>query len=409
MSNKIDFASVAASASSPEEFQRQLLEAISEATPEPLGDEQAQTPPRHEEARPFEAPKRARTETFRESLRKFTAEEWSKPSPKEPALFEVDTAQGPKLWLPENEVGLLTGTGGRGKTAVLAALACSCATGLPAFGVFKPQRVGRVLLNCGEERQERLRGRIADAARISLGVKDGDPLPAHVSDALEANILIARSAGPLLGMESLSFSRSPEHLYALGLEFMPDADSRSKRTVYAPTPLLLEKEETLNDLSGGPWVLVVCDPLVRFNGADENDNVAAAALVGAAERLRDTAARPAILLAHHTAKGSSDARGASAFRDNTRWRGTIGPFSSSSANRGKANPVPAAVDLKFPRRELAVERNSYGPEAPYLRPVLLVDVLMGNGFALRAETAEEERARQEFEQRVKQQAGGDAL
>ena len=58
MSDKIDFASVAASASSPEEFQRQLLEAISEATPEPLGDERETKPPTH--TAPLDGTKRDR-------------------------------------------------------------------------------------------------------------------------------------------------------------------------------------------------------------------------------------------------------------------------------------------------------------------------------------------------------------
>lgn len=383
MSGERDFADAAKAAASPEGYLDNLRGAMQSAPAVEL------PPTPTPEAPPLDlvALARAVTDTerakVRAELRTYTAAEWQRPAPPELALFELDGRDEPMLWLPRHEVGLLTATGGAGKTATLAALAVSVATGRPAFGALRPCRVGRVLLVTAEETPNRMRGRIADAARAALGLDTFAPLPDEVAEALQARVTVARLSGPLLVEQSVGEYATREQAEAAGVALTFGEGGTIRRTSSVASPLLVELRATLDAGGPDPWALVMLDPLARFHAGEENDNGAAARLVGALESLRDTRDRPAVIVAHHTSKGSTDARGASAFRDNTRWRATVGhlpaPDGSDEQTRAKLRN----------RRTLTVERNSYGPEAPILPPLHLVGVSHRNGFALRRETPAE--------------------
>jgi hypothetical protein len=95
---------------------------------------------------------------------------------------------------------------------------------------------------------------------------------------------------------------------------------------------------------GDPYVLVVLDPMTRFNGADENDNAAAARMVTTLERLTNDT-RTTVIAVHHSGKGESaatNARGASALVDNARCHLAL-----------------ARVDGGV--SELSIEKSNYGP------------------------------------------------
>lgn len=387
MSGERDFADAAKAAASPEGYLDNLRDAMSAAPTVEL------PPPPTPEAPPLDLVALARAAAdesrakVRAELRTYTATEWQQPAPPELALFELDGREEPMLWLPRHEVGLLTATGGAGKTATLAALAVSVATGRPAFGALRPCRVGRVLLVTAEETPERMRGRIADAARAALGLDFGALLPAEVAEAFAARLTVARLSGPLLVEQSVGEYATREQADAAGVALTFGEGGTIRRTSSVASPLLVELRATLDAGGPDPWALVIIDPLARFHAGEENDNGAAARLVGALESLRDTRDRPAVIVAHHTSKGSTDARGASAFRDNTRWRATVGhlpaPDGADEQTRAKLRNC----------RSLTVERNSYGPEAPAMPPLYLVGVAHRNGFALRRETDAERVAR----------------
>jgi hypothetical protein len=94
---------------------------------------------------------------------------------------------------------------------------------------------------------------------------------------------------------------------------------------------------------GDPYALVVLDPMTRFNGADENDNAAAACMITALERLTNDT-RTTVVVVHHSGKGeaaATNARGASALVDNARCHLALKRCDGFS--------------------ELTVEKSNYGP------------------------------------------------
>jgi hypothetical protein len=387
MSGERDFADAAAAATSPEGYLEGIRDAMSAAPTVELPPAPTAPPEPLDLVALARAAATAERAKVREQLRTYSAADWSKPAPPEPALFELDTRDGSKLWLPRHEVGLLTATGGAGKTATLAALVLSVATGRAAFGALRPQRTGRVLFVTAEETPERMRGRIADAARADLNLDNNAPLPAEVERALADRVTLAKLSGPLLVEQSVTEGVTREQAEAAGVAFTFAAGGSIRRTSSVPSPLLAELRAYLEEPTPEPWALVVFDPLARFHTGEENDNAAAARLVGALESLRDTRDRPAVIVAHHTSKGSTDARGASAFRDNTRWRATVGRLPDLDGADEKARALTMSC------RTLTVERNSYGPEAPAMPPLYLVGVSHRDGFALRRETSAEQQAR----------------
>lgn len=212
--------------------------------------------------------------------------------------------------LPLGKVGLLASAGGVGKTMALCQLAISVATGRPWFGPdgwhVPLEGQGRSLLLLGEEDEDEAHRRLYDAAE-ALGLTDQ-----------ERALCSARiDVIPLAGVASaLTHSAKGETVDTAALEAL---------------------RRGLADRAGPEgWRLVVVDPLSRFADADaEIDNSAATRFVQAIESLAKVNGEgrtgPAVLVTHHTSKGSrkdGDAsgnaiRGATALIDGVRWGATL--------------------------------------------------------------------------------------
>jgi len=112
-----------------------------------------------------------------------------------------------------------------------------------------------------------------------------------------------------------------------------------------PTPMVDALVDRIKQAAadGDPYALVVLDPMTRFNGADENDNAAAACMITALERLTNDT-RTTVVVVHHSGKGeaaATNARGASALVDNARCHLALKRCDGFS--------------------ELTVEKSNYGP------------------------------------------------
>ena len=278
-----------------------------------------------------------------------------------PPMEALFTFRG-ALYLPAGEVGVIAGEGGVGKTTFLAALVAAVATGRPIFdGQLRPRKPGRVLLVAVEERREMLLAKLDDAL---LELRPGDPFGAdsveELREMLAANVRIRCGGGRLAMLDEVAVTETldaPEHLPRLG-----DGKVTVRRTVADPTPFAEALRRTLDAPSpegAAPWALVILDPLSRFYTGNENDNATAARFVNACEALRDTRDRPSIILAHHVAKGSTSARGASALTDNPRF--TLQLRASDPEGLDKA-PESLAADYRTRHRAILVEiaKGNYG-------------------------------------------------
>ncbi len=233
--------------------------------------------------------------------------------------------------LPLGKVGLLAGAGAAGKSWLTTQLAVAVATGARWVGL-EVDTPGRVLLVLGEEEAEEARRRLHYAGEMM------ELTPAQKADAA-ANLVVLPMAGRDVALTQSLEDVEPGQL--------PE------------TPLLHELRRRLQ--VGGPWALVVLDPLARFAGADvETDNAAATRFVQVLEQLVKAPGNPAVLVTHHTTKtarregaGGSDAaaataqRGASALTDGVRWQANL-------EGRTRFPGAPRLIDFR-------VVKTNYGP------------------------------------------------
>jgi hypothetical protein len=275
-----------------------------------------------------------------------------------PPMLPLVTLRG-EPYLPAGEVGVVAGEGGIGKTTFLAALVAAVATGLPALGgQLQPRRSGRVLIVAVEERREMLLAKLDDA----LGALcPGNPAAlVELREKLAANVLLRCGGGRLSMLDEVTVTETldtPAHLPSLG-----DGKVTVRRTVADPTPFAEAMRRTLDAPTregAAPWALVILDPLSRFYSGNENDNATAARFVNACEALRDTRDRPTVILAHHVAKGSTSARGASALTDNPRF--TLQLRASDPDGLDKV-PESLVADYRSRHRAVIVEvaKGNYG-------------------------------------------------
>lgn len=223
---------------------------------------------------------------------------WSTDPDGESASFAV---------VPRGRVVLLTGQGGTGKSHLSLSFAVCLAAGVPvgSFYVRPHDRVGlgrgRSLVVFGEETPDELEARLDSVCR-SVRFKtsmSGNDYQVGLNDDQRA--LVRDRVDILAGCgRDLRLTDS-------NAETMPIADALVSRVRNAAQ-------------DGDPYALVVLDPMTRFNGADENDNAAAARLVTVLERLTNDT-RTTVIAVHHSGKGegtATNARGASALVDNAR-------------------------------------------------------------------------------------------
>lgn len=206
---------------------------------------------------------------------------------------DVSHALAPMGVFQRGKCGLLIAEGGAGKTIALIELALAVTTGRRWLDHFHVPLPGRVLIALAEEDADEAHRRfyaLADAMRLT---------DEQAADA-RRNLVVCPLAGIAARLVDPDGARTDFHA-----------------------------ELTARLAQGGPWQLVILDPLSRFAGADtEKDNAAATLFIEAAESLCAAPGNPAVLIAHHTNKLSREpgsqakaghARGATALTDGARW------------------------------------------------------------------------------------------
>lgn len=194
-------------------------------------------------------------------------------------------------------VGVLSASGGSGKSMLLLQMAVSLLTGKPWVGFTGPalSERGRVCYLAGEDRQESLHRRL-------LAVVDGLGLDDDERDLVADRLRI------------VSLARRPFRLF--------EVDGQDR---LCPGRGYEDLRRHLGEDGGGKWSAVILDPAARLCGATiELDNDQATSCVQHLEQLSDSAGDAAILLAVHVSKatklaGQSHARGVSGLGDAARW------------------------------------------------------------------------------------------
>jgi AAA domain len=202
-------------------------------------------------------------------------------------------------FLPLSIVAILAAAGGVGKSNYLLALSMSLAAGIHFMGMPVPVAVKCMYVNAEDDRSESAR-RMHSILR-SWKVSD-DERRVHCAK-LENNLYIVDRVG--------HENRLTVHRYGA-----------SERTGFADT--LIEVAQTYG------VKLIILDPLSRFSGEDENDNVGQTRVVEELEKIRK-ATGATVLVAHHVSKssikdteaGQEAIRGGSGLVDGARWVGLL--------------------------------------------------------------------------------------
>ena len=203
--------------------------------------------------------------------------------------------------IPKGVLGVLTATGGTGKTFWLLALAMAGANG-GSFGPIHAPKPLNVLVICAEDTQDELDRRLWDIGKGQL--------PANLH-----RISIVGELGPLMRLEG-------------------------------STPVLADTYYWLDDtLALYPDLdLLILDPLSRLYGLDENNSSHATRWIQALESLNKKYLLNT-LCSHHTSKHTAGrisqnmSRGSSAIVDGCRWQGGLVRMDEEGADRlGIENP-----------------------------------------------------------------------
>ena len=213
-------------------------------------------------------------------LRPFDPGWLAAPPPPRRWLLEEELPGGVwRGWLPRGEIGMLAAPGGTGKSWLLLALALAVCTGGRWIGgqiatrPLQPNR-GRVALLLAEETEEELRRRIWSQAQ-----------------------LLPPMDRPLLSKDSLVWLTRESQPQPL----ITESNTRS------PYAARLEEELRAAAVAGGGLDLIILDPLTAFGGAEsETDNHAATRVMQEIERLAALPGAPAVMVVHHTRKGTNN-------------------------------------------------------------------------------------------------------
>lgn len=230
----------------------------------------------------------------------------------------------PRRWLikdviPASIVFALVAPGGTGKTMASLQLGVSCATGLPFAGMWEVGDAGAVLMLLGEDDDAELHRRIHN---ISTRLDESNP----GALALLGKNLYIKS---VVGEDNLMTTTDP-HSKEVGHTALIDR-------------LILTAKQIPN------LKLIVIDPASRFRGGDENSAPDTTRFVQALERVTQ-ATGAALMLIHHTNKGSmnsaaasqSAARGSSALTDGVRLQINLATLNKEANKRHRY----AEEDLK---------------------------------------------------------------
>lgn len=254
----------------------------------------------------------------------------------------LDNRPPPRVWvvddvLPLGCVALLAAAGGTGKSVAVMQLAVSVCTGLGWLGM-AIERTGSVLIVSAEddrpEAHRRLH-RIADHYKAMVESTRDDWM---VYDELLK--------------ERLHF------LDRVGKDnrLTAKVDRELIRTGFADRVIATAKE-----LPG--LVLIVLDPLSRFDGGDGNDNSDGTRLIECAEHIRK-ATGATVMLPHHVSKaglkdpqsGQEAVRGASGLVDGARWVGMLATLRKEHAEEYGIAPEDAGKFVQF-----TIPKSNYAP------------------------------------------------
>ncbi|ACN17849.1 replicative DNA helicase [Desulforapulum autotrophicum HRM2] len=222
-------------------------------------------------------------------------------------------------FLPKKTVGVITATGGTGKTFFLFSLGATLAAG-GSLGPIKAPRPTKTLIICGEDDQDEINRRMWNIT--------GGNFPELLYGASTVG-----EVGPLMELDGNRPRRAP------GFKWL---------------------EETIR-LYDGLEVLII-DPKSRFYGLDENNNDHATQWIQCLEYLSKEY-NLNILFAHHTSKqdggkiSQNMSRGASAIVDGCRWQAGMVRMDQETADRYGIDNPRGYVALDVPKSNYAADMN----------------------------------------------------
>ena len=231
--------------------------------------------------------------------------------PEKAMLLEYAKEDGSKAgFLPKGIVAMLVGSGGVGKTHLLAQLAISIATDTPFLDVFTTTK------HCGLNKQ----------GNVFLGLGEN-----HYDDI---HRLLFKATKHLRKNKSIDL-KNDQTLFSASSRIAPFSFCGQQASFIEdkkPSLYFRELKMRLQDIAPQHgWNLIILDPVSRIMGADaETDNAAATQFISLLEELSmDLPGNPTILFAHHTNKSAfqtgtnqnqTAARGLSALTDGVRWQ-----------------------------------------------------------------------------------------
>jgi len=230
----------------------------------------------------------------------------------------LDTEPPEREWivrdrLPLDVVGLLAAAGGTGKSMAVLQLAVATCTGLGWLGM-PIERTGSVLILSAEDDRDEIHRRLHTVVHHYRDAVD----PFNGSGQWGAHADLIRQR-----LHVLDRVGEDNRLTA-------KIDRETIRTGFADRVI-----QTVAGLTGP--VLIVLDPLSRFDGGEPNDNADGTRLIESAEHMRK-ATRATVLLPHHVSKasmgkdsGQEAVRGASGLVDGARWVGLLATMRPDAA------------------------------------------------------------------------------
>ena len=241
----------------------------------------------------------------------------------------LDTDPPPRRWLvqdrlPLGVVALLAAAGGTGKSMAVLQLAVAACTGLPWLGMDVGETGSVLIISAEDDRDDCHRRLHAVIERL----RDCGELPDSAAELIRERLHIVDRVGD-------------------DNRLTDTVDRVAVRTGYADRVIATAQELPQP-------VLIVMDPLARFDGGEPNSNADGTRLIECAETIRrETGAT--VLLPHHVSKagmrdgdaGQESVRGASGLVDGARWVGLMATMRRDKAGRYGIRPEEAKWYVHF--------------------------------------------------------------
>ena len=244
----------------------------------------------------------------------------------------IETPPPKRAWLihehlPLGTVGILAAAGGTGKSFATLQLGVSAAAGLPWLGM-NVDHEGSVLIVSAEDDRDEVHRRL----HTVLGeYREAIRQPFEpYADKLRERLHVLDRVGDDNRMTA-------------------KVDREAIRTGFADRVIA-----TAAQLPGP--VLIVLDPLARFDGGEPNDNADGTRLIECAEHIRKYTGAT-VLVPHHVSKaairdegsGQEGVRGASGLVDGARWVGMLATMKAETAKRYGIDEESAPFYVRYTR------------------------------------------------------------